>query len=32
MDGDSAGIPMGFALPDRVIELWSPFRRPPGIA
>jgi hypothetical protein len=32
MDGDSAGIPMGFALPDRVVELWSPFRRPPGIA
>lgn len=32
MDGDSAGIPMGFALPDRVIELWSPLRRPPGIA
>jgi hypothetical protein len=32
MDGDSAGTPMGFALPDRVVELWSPFRRPPGIA
>jgi hypothetical protein len=32
MDGDSAGTPMGFALPDRVIELWSPVRRPPGIA
>jgi len=31
-DGDVAGAPMGFALPDRVIELWSPFRRPPGIA
>jgi len=32
MDGDSLGVPMGFALPDRVVELWSPFRRPPGIA
>ncbi|WBP87043.1 hypothetical protein [Kitasatospora cathayae] len=32
MDGDSMGVPMGFALPDRVVELWSPFRRPPGIA
>jgi hypothetical protein len=25
-------VPTGFALPDRVVELWSPFRRPPGIA
>jgi hypothetical protein len=32
LDGDSAGTPMGFALPSRVVELWSPFRRPPGIA
>jgi hypothetical protein len=32
MDGDSLGVPMGFALPDRVVELWAPFRRPPGIA
>jgi hypothetical protein len=32
LDGDSTGIPMGFALPTRVIELWSPFRRAPGIA
>jgi hypothetical protein len=32
MDGESMGVPMGFALPDRVIELWGPKRRPPGIA
>jgi hypothetical protein len=32
MDGDSLGVPMGFALPDRVVELWAPYRRPPGIA
>jgi hypothetical protein len=32
IDGDSMGVPMGFALPDRVIELWGPKRRPPGIA
>lgn len=32
LDGDSLGVPMGFALPDRVVELWAPFRRPPGIA
>ena len=25
-------VPTGFALPDRVVELWSPYRRPPGIA
>jgi hypothetical protein len=29
--GESS-VPTGFALPDRVIELWSPYRRPPGIA
>jgi hypothetical protein len=25
-------VPTGFALPDRVVELWAPVRRPPGIA
>lgn len=30
-DGD-AHIPSGFAMPDRVIELLAPHRRPPGIA
>lgn len=32
LDGDSGGVPMGFALPARVLELWQPFKRPPGIA
>jgi hypothetical protein len=27
-----AGVPAGFALPNRVLELWKPFKRPPGIA
>jgi hypothetical protein len=27
-----SSVPTGFALPDRVVELWSPYRRPPGIA
>lgn len=31
-DGGEAVIPTGFALPTRVIELWSTERRPPGIA
>ncbi|MFB7907647.1 hypothetical protein ACFC1T_14540 [Kitasatospora sp. NPDC056076] len=31
-DADGAAVPMGFALPARVLELWAPFRRPPGIA
>lgn len=31
-DGTDMSIPTGFALPSRVIELWAPFRRPPGIA
>jgi hypothetical protein len=31
LDGD-VHVPTGFALPDRVIELWAPKRRPPGIA
>ncbi|MDH6123440.1 hypothetical protein [Kitasatospora sp. GP82] len=32
MDGGETHIPMGFALPDRVLELWAPYRRAPGIA
>jgi hypothetical protein len=32
LDGDSSGVPTGFALPARVLELWQPFKRPPGIA
>jgi hypothetical protein len=32
LDGEVAGVPTGFALPARVLELWQPFRRPPGIA
>ncbi|WP_370217915.1 hypothetical protein [Kitasatospora sp. GAS1066B] len=31
-DGGDVHVPSGFALPDRVIELWAPYRRPPGIA
>jgi len=29
---DAVRIPTGFALPQRVVELWQPYRRPPGIA
>jgi len=32
LDGGESHVPIGFALPDRVIELWAPYRRPPGIA
>lgn len=32
LDGESAGVPTGFALPARVLELWAPYRRGPGIA
>ncbi|MEU8906509.1 hypothetical protein [Streptomyces mirabilis] len=32
LDGESGGVPTGFALPQRVLELWQPFKRPPGIA
>ncbi|MGH3381858.1 MAG: hypothetical protein ACRDP6_44735 [Actinoallomurus sp.] len=32
LDGESAPTPTGFALPARVLELWAPYRRPPGIA
>lgn len=31
-DAADVVIPTGFALPSRVLELWAPFRRPPGIA
>lgn len=30
--GESAAVPTGFALPARVLELWKPYQRPPGIA
>jgi hypothetical protein len=30
--GGDGHVPTGFAVPDRVLELWAPFRRPPGIA
>ena len=29
---DAVRVPTGFALPQRVLELWQPFKRPPGIA
>lgn len=32
LDGESMGVPTGFALPQRVLELWQPKKRPPGIA
>jgi hypothetical protein len=31
-DADVGPIPAGFALPNRVLELWAGNRRPPGIA
>ncbi|MEU5424027.1 hypothetical protein AB0H73_00225 [Streptomyces olivoreticuli] len=31
LDGDTSGVPTGFALPARVLELWAPYRRPPGV-
>jgi len=30
--GESASVPMGFALPARVLELWAPYRLAPGVA
>lgn len=30
--GDEMTIPIGFAVPDRVVEMLGPHRRPPGIA
>lgn len=32
LDGETAGVPTGFALPARVLELWQPKKRAPGIA
>lgn len=32
VDADAERVPIGFAVPDRVIELLAPNRRPPGIA
>jgi len=32
LDSDGAALPTGFALPNRVLELWKPEKRPPGIA
>lgn len=31
-DPESGRVPTGFALPQRVRELWQPYKRPPGIA
>jgi hypothetical protein len=31
-DAESGRVPTGFALPQRVRELWQPYKRPPGIA
>lgn len=31
-DGGEAMVPTGFAIPGRVLELWQPFYRGPGIA
>jgi hypothetical protein len=30
--GDEASVPIGFAVPDRVVEMLAPHRRPPGVA
>lgn len=32
LDSESSIVPMGFALPQRVLELWKPSKREPGIA
>ncbi|MEW2518132.1 hypothetical protein [Actinacidiphila alni] len=32
LDSDGGPVPSGFALPNRVLELWKPYKRPPGIA
>lgn len=33
LDGDGGGpVPSGFAVPNRVLELWKPNKRPPGVA
>ncbi|MBM9504524.1 hypothetical protein [Actinacidiphila acididurans] len=31
-DAGDVPLPTGFALPSRVLELWAPERRPPGVA
>jgi hypothetical protein len=31
-DDGTGRVPTGFALPQRVRELWQPYKRPPGIA
>lgn len=31
-DAGESVIHTGYALPNRVIELWAPYRRPPGVA
>lgn len=30
--GDEMTVPIGFAVPDRVVEMLAPHRRPPGVA
>lgn len=30
--GDEMSVPIGFAVPDRVVEMLAPHRRPPGVA
>lgn len=32
VDAESGRVPTGFAVPQRVRELWQPYKRPPGIA
>lgn len=32
LDTGESTVPTGFALPSRVLELWQPFKRGPGIA
>jgi hypothetical protein len=32
LDASDGMVPTGFALPARVLELWQPYRRPPGVA
>lgn len=32
LDSEGGGVPTGFAIPARVLELWQPSARPPGIA
>jgi hypothetical protein len=32
IDGGENMVHTGYALPNRVIELWAPYKRPPGVA